>query len=104
MRRRTSVDRRVWLPFAILGVGALGGAALVVMHDLELALRHATHVAVLHRGRLHAAGKVAQILTPAVLHAVFEVEAEIVHHSRGSWLHVFGPSSESCGAEGSPIS
>jgi RND family efflux transporter MFP subunit len=29
VRRRTSVDRRVWLPFAILGVGALGVAALV---------------------------------------------------------------------------
>ncbi len=30
MRRRASVDRKVWLPFAILGAGALGVAALVV--------------------------------------------------------------------------
>jgi iron complex transport system ATP-binding protein len=77
---------------------ALGGTALVVMHDLDLALCHATHAALIHHGRLHGAGPVDGVLTVDALRSVFGVEAEIVRHTRGSSVHVLGP----CRIDGAP--
>ena len=68
-----------------------GGAALVVVHDLELAVRHATHVAVLNEGRLHASGVPDEVLTAELLEQVFRVRAELVCLDSGHFLHVFGP-------------
>jgi iron complex transport system ATP-binding protein len=70
---------------------ALGGTALVVMHDLELALCHATHAALLHRGSVYGAGPVERVLTVDALRTVFGVETEILRHARGSSVHVLGP-------------
>ncbi len=54
-----------------------GGAALVVLHELDLAVRHFPRVLVLDQGRLVADGPTEEVLTPAVLERVFAVRAEI---------------------------
>ncbi|WP_369053924.1 ABC transporter ATP-binding protein [Kineococcus terrestris] len=60
--------------------GGAGGArsAVVVLHDLNLALRYCDDVAVLHRGRLVAAGAPADVLVPEVLEPVYEVSVRRV--------------------------
>lgn len=50
---------------------AQGGAALVVLHDLNLAAAYAGRVVVLDGGRVAADGPPAGVLTPAVLEPVY---------------------------------
>lgn len=50
-----------------------GAGVLAVLHDLNLALRWADRVAVLHQGRLAAVGVAADALSDGVLHKVFGV-------------------------------
>ena len=54
-----------------------GATVLFVSHDLGLAARHASRLVVLHRGRIAADGPPADVLTPALLHDVYGVEARI---------------------------
>lgn len=54
-----------------------GGAALVVLHELDLAVRHFSRLLVLDRGRLVADGPTEEVLTPGLLERVFAVRAEI---------------------------
>jgi iron complex transport system ATP-binding protein len=53
------------------------GGKLVVaaLHELTLAARYATHIAVLGQGQLAAFGPVAETLTSEIVRAVFEVDA-----------------------------
>jgi iron complex transport system ATP-binding protein len=51
-----------------------GAAVLLSLHDLALA-RELDWLAVLHEGRLCAAGKPAEVLTPELLREVFRVKA-----------------------------
>jgi iron complex transport system ATP-binding protein len=53
------------------GVVAQGGAALAILHDVNLAARYADRVAVLAAGRLAALDAPATALAPAVLEAAF---------------------------------
>ena len=50
-----------------------GGAALAILHDVNLAARYADRVLVLARGRAAAAGTPAEALSPAVLGPVFDM-------------------------------
>ncbi|MBO9518792.1 MAG: ABC transporter ATP-binding protein [Porphyrobacter sp.] len=52
-----------------------GKLVVASLHDLTLAARYATQVAVMSDGKLVASGPTAQTLTPALLRQVFEVEA-----------------------------
>ncbi len=54
-----------------------GGAVLAILHDLNLAAEFADHLAVLHRGRLVAAGSVADTLTDAVVGAVYGITGAV---------------------------
>ncbi len=58
---------------------ALGSGRLVLaaIHDLTLAARYSTHILALHEGRLATFGPTAQVLTPALLRQVFQVDARI---------------------------
>jgi iron complex transport system ATP-binding protein len=60
-----------------------GVGVLAVLHDLNLALRYADRVWVLHRGQLEASGPPAQLLTPALLQQVWRVHARLVHDNDG---------------------
>jgi iron complex transport system ATP-binding protein len=52
-----------------------GKLVIASLHELTLAARYATHIAVLREGRLVAFGPTAQTLTSALLHEVFDVDA-----------------------------
>ena len=55
------------------GFVASGGGALAILHDVNLAARYADRVIVLAAGRIVAAGRPAEALTPAVLGPVFDM-------------------------------
>lgn len=71
-------------------------AVLVILHDLNLALAYADDVLVLAKARAAASGPIATTLSPDLVRAVFDIEAEshpgtgdaspwlrFRHHSRG---------------------
>ena len=57
--------------------------ALIAVHDLNLALRFCDRIVVLGQGRVLAAGRPADVLTPALLRAAYGVRARIEHCSLG---------------------
>jgi iron complex transport system ATP-binding protein len=63
-----------------------GGAALVVSHDLTLAARSCTRLALLSGGVLAACGPPAEVLHPPLLAQVFGVEAEVLAAPDGAPL------------------
>ena len=56
-------------------LAAEGRAVLVSLHDLGLAARHCTRLLLMHRGRLVADGRPAEVLTEANLRTIFGVRA-----------------------------
>ncbi len=54
-----------------------GKLVIASIHELTLAARYATHVAVLREGRLAAFGPTAQTLTSALVRDVFAVDASV---------------------------
>lgn len=54
-----------------------GNGTVLSLHDLGLAARYCDKLCLLHRGRVHAFGSPAEVLTAANLRAVFEIEAHI---------------------------
>ncbi len=63
-------------------LAAQGLAVLVVLHDLNLALRYADRVGLLQRGALCALGPAQQVLQPQRIQQVFGVEVSLVAHPR----------------------
>lgn len=55
---------------------------VMVVHDLNHATRHAQHLIALRDGCVAAAGRPAEVVTPALLRRVFGVEAEVVADPR----------------------
>lgn len=53
-------------------------AVVCILHDLNLAARYATKLAVMHQGRLHAIGPPARVLSTKLLAEVFAVDALVV--------------------------
>lgn len=54
-----------------------GKLVIIAIHDLTLAARYATRLVVMDRGRIVSDGPPGEILTPALLRNVFEVEGNI---------------------------
>jgi len=64
---------------------AAGGCTVVLaLHDLNLALNHCDHVAVMKDGAVVAEGAPASILTPALLLAVYGVHARVLPGAGGA--------------------
>ncbi|MFD7069300.1 heme ABC transporter ATP-binding protein [Streptomyces sp. NPDC059913] len=61
---------------------AAGDAVVVVLHDLGLAAAYADRVAVLHGGRIAAAGPPAGVFTGALLGEVYRQPVEVFPHPR----------------------
>lgn len=61
---------------------AEGVAVLMVLHDLNLALRTADRLLALHQGTLVADGPCAQVLSESLLHQLFGANLELFHHPR----------------------
>ncbi len=62
---------------------ARGAAVVVTLHDLTLAARACDRLAVLKGGRIAAEGPPAEALSPAVLHAVFGLDGELIETPAG---------------------
>jgi iron complex transport system ATP-binding protein len=60
-----------------------GGSVLAIVHDLGLAIRYATRVIVMERGRLVADGPPRAVLTSALIAEVFGVDAVIADSEVG---------------------
>lgn len=52
-----------------------GAAVLLVLHDLNQAMRYADHITVLHQGSVFGQGKPEELLTPELIRAVYQVQA-----------------------------
>lgn len=68
-----------------------GRLVVTTLHDLTLALRHATHVIALREGRLVAFGPMAETLTPELLAQVFDVRACISGVGAEALVDYLGP-------------
>ena len=60
-------------------------AALVIMHDLNLAAGCCDRLLLLGQGRVAARGTPAQVLTPETLRQVYGVEATVLPHPNQPW-------------------
>lgn len=70
-----------------------GGAVLAVAHDLDLALRHASRIVVLHHGRVIADDVPEAALSQELLRAVFDVRGEIAQFGDTKSLIIHGAAS-----------
>lgn len=60
-----------------------GTTVIAILHDLNLAVRFARRIIVLHRGAIAADGPPAQEMTPALLRKVFDVGLSVRVHDDG---------------------
>lgn len=65
-----------------------GRAVIVALHDLDLAARYATRVALLSGGKLIAEGSPASTLTPDTIAAAFDVRATVGADDSGPWVRL----------------
>jgi len=65
---------------------AKGTAVVAILHDLNLAVRFADRIVVLHRGRKVADDVPAKTVTDDLIRKVFEIEARVQRHSDGTPL------------------
>ncbi len=59
-----------------------GGTILLALHDLNLAAGFCDALILMHEGRQVAAGPPEQVLTPALLRAVYGVDVTVLRHPR----------------------
>jgi iron complex transport system ATP-binding protein len=62
---------------AVRDLARRGAAVLAVFHDLNLAASWCDRLLALHQGRVAAAGRPDDVLTPSFLRSVYEVEADV---------------------------
>ena len=71
---------------------ARGGKLVIIsIHDLTLAARFATRLVVVDRGRIVSDGTPGDILTPALLRDVFEVEACVAGAGSSTYVDYLSP-------------
>jgi iron complex transport system ATP-binding protein len=63
-------------------------SVVVSTHDLNFAAALCHTLVMLKDGQVLAAGKVDEVLTPARIHALYEVDAEVTRHARTGHLTV----------------
>ncbi|MCY4227683.1 MAG: ABC transporter ATP-binding protein [Gammaproteobacteria bacterium] len=63
-----------------------GRAGIVVLHDLTLASRFCDRLMLLDKGRTVASGMPRQVLTPANLQQVYQVQAMVGEHQQQSYI------------------
>ena len=74
-------------------------AAIMAIHDLNLASRFSDKLVFLHRGRIHDVGEPAEVLTQENIRKVYGVEAAISEDSGIPYIIPLAP----IGAHSSPL-
>lgn len=62
---------------------------IIAMHDLNLAYRYSDKVLVLKDGAVYDFGETEKVITPEMIKDVYGVDSEIVHGSRGKFIHSY---------------
>ncbi|MCC8939561.1 heme ABC transporter ATP-binding protein [Bradyrhizobium sp. Arg68] len=62
---------------------AQGTAVIAILHDVNLAMRFADRILLLHRGRLAIDGDRAAAMRPETIRQIFEIDAAIAHTDQG---------------------
>jgi iron complex transport system ATP-binding protein len=65
-----------------------GRAVVLALHDLDLAARFATRIALLSRGKLIADGPPSETLTQERIQEAFDVRAEVGADGNGRWVRL----------------
>lgn len=76
---------------------------VLVLHDIEQAVRYADHLVALEDGSIYASGPPAEIVTEALLADVFRIEARVDHESAadlGPSITPIGPLHQGAGEKG----
>jgi iron complex transport system ATP-binding protein len=73
------------------GLAQSGKLILIALHDLTLAVRYATRLVALDRGRIVADGPPGEILTAGLLRSVFDVEAYVAESNGGPYVDYIAP-------------
>jgi iron complex transport system ATP-binding protein len=60
-----------------------GTAVIAILHDLNLAMRFADRIILLHQGALVIDGGPRETMTPEIIRRVFEVDATVLHTGDG---------------------
>lgn len=68
-----------------------GGGVIAVMHDLNLTAMFSDHVVMMRDGRLHAAGRPADVFTEAHLAAVYGCALSVEHDAASGRIRVYPP-------------
>ncbi|MVM33965.1 ATP-binding cassette domain-containing protein [Spirosoma sp. HMF4905] len=61
-----------------------GLTTLIALHDLNLAMRYADQVVVLHQGHVYAYGAPEDVITPSMIQAVYGVDAQVDANQDGT--------------------
>ena len=67
-----------------------GRLVIVAIHDLTLAVRHATRVLALHAGRMMACGVPGEVLTADLVRDLFQVDARVLATPHGALIDYTG--------------
>ena len=73
------ISHQVELMDLMCELAAEGKTVITVLHDINQACRYAEHVAVMHGGRLVAAGTPAAVINAQLMREVFEVQVQIIN-------------------------
>jgi iron complex transport system ATP-binding protein len=68
------------------GLARLGVGVLAVIHELQLAARFMDRLILLNRGRVACVGAPADVLTPARLAEVYQIDALVGEHKGQRWI------------------
>jgi iron complex transport system ATP-binding protein len=73
-----------WQLMRVLREQANAGVGIfIILHDLQLAARHADEVIILKQGKAFTAGAPREVITEGLLRDVFAVNARIISHQEG---------------------
>lgn len=61
---------------------------LVILHDLNLALRYATHIVALKQGKIAFTGETALLLDEQRLSALYQTEIKLIAHPTQAWQKI----------------
>ena len=57
-----------------------GMGVLIILHDLNLAARYSDRIVILKQGAVAAEGTPYQVLTPQIVHSVFDIDVKVSEH------------------------